>query len=375
MLYLSIDQHSMQLTTNLRNEDGDVLSRRQVSTQPKKTEKFLSELRTQAASEGGYAAILEVCGFNDWLIELLHKRGCKEVVLVQPDKTDKRKTDRRDADALGEVLWINRLRLIGGKNVQGIRRVWLPDEEDAQLRQLTQFRQKLGRQLTREINRIHHILFKHNLQHERPTKGMKTKKVLEWLKSLPLTEIDRLEMDYLAQQWESLDKQLKKVMKEIENRQQKNDIAKLIATIPGFSYYSSLVIACRLSDGIERFKSGKALANYWGITPGCNNSGKKSNRLGAITKAGSSQVRSILGTLVTHVVRKDKWMKKVYQKIKQKRGAKIARVAVMRKLAVIIWRMVQSNVPYRTGGPEMVAAQRELLNDLKSGSACRDAAV
>ena len=32
MLYLAIDQHSKQLTVNLRNEAGEVLLRRQVST-------------------------------------------------------------------------------------------------------------------------------------------------------------------------------------------------------------------------------------------------------------------------------------------------------------------------------------------------------
>ena len=33
MLYLAIDQHSKQLTVNLRNESGDVLIKRQVNTQ------------------------------------------------------------------------------------------------------------------------------------------------------------------------------------------------------------------------------------------------------------------------------------------------------------------------------------------------------
>jgi hypothetical protein len=32
MLYLAIDQHRKQLTVNLRNDQGDVLLRRQVST-------------------------------------------------------------------------------------------------------------------------------------------------------------------------------------------------------------------------------------------------------------------------------------------------------------------------------------------------------
>ena len=36
MLYLGIDQHARQITVSLREEDGDVLQARQVSTQPEK---------------------------------------------------------------------------------------------------------------------------------------------------------------------------------------------------------------------------------------------------------------------------------------------------------------------------------------------------
>ncbi len=41
-------------------------------------------------------------------------------------------------------------------------------------------------------------------------------------------------------------------------------------------------------------------------------------------------------------------MKEWYQRIKERRGAKIARVAVMRRLATIIWHMLKHNQS-RTG--------------------------
>ena len=71
MLYLAIDQHRKQLTVNLRNESGDVLLKRQVSTQWLRVRKFLEDVRKQSQAEGGFVAILEVCGFNDWLLKLL----------------------------------------------------------------------------------------------------------------------------------------------------------------------------------------------------------------------------------------------------------------------------------------------------------------
>src|SRR5208283_5850673 len=104
MLYLAIDQHRKQMTVNLRNEAGDVILKRQVSTEWKRVREFMEELRNRSVPEGGFVAIVEVCGFNDWFLKLLADYGCKEVVLVQPEKRTKNKTDRRDGDALGELL-------------------------------------------------------------------------------------------------------------------------------------------------------------------------------------------------------------------------------------------------------------------------------
>ena len=40
MLYLAIDQHAKQITVCVRNEDGETVLRRQVSTRPEKIEAF-----------------------------------------------------------------------------------------------------------------------------------------------------------------------------------------------------------------------------------------------------------------------------------------------------------------------------------------------
>lgn len=114
MLYLAIDQHAKQLTVNVRNADGDTVLRRQVSTQHEKIEAFFQQL---IAIDSEFMAILEVCGFNDWLIAELHERKCQEIVLIHPEKPSKKKTDRRDARKLGDLLWLNRQRLAAGEPV------------------------------------------------------------------------------------------------------------------------------------------------------------------------------------------------------------------------------------------------------------------
>src|SRR6476661_8965250 len=98
MLYLGIDQHARQLTVSLRGESGDVLLARQVSTEPARVQAFFTQLTRDRLRDGeSFAAVLEVCGFNDRLIRLLRDSGCPRVILIQPEDRKKRKTDRRDA--------------------------------------------------------------------------------------------------------------------------------------------------------------------------------------------------------------------------------------------------------------------------------------
>jgi transposase len=350
MLYLGIDQHRKQLTVSLRDEAGDVVLRRQVSTRWERVRAFFDELRKRAEAEGGFVAIVEVCGFNDWLLKMLREYGCREIVLVQVETRSKKKTDRRDAYQLSGLLWVNRQRLLAGQKVEGVRRVVPPTDRDAEDRQLTALRQRLGQLRARTINKVKHLLRKHNLEQEQPAKGVDTKRTRKWLAALSLGPIDRLEMDLFLQQWDVFDKQIEKLDAEICPRQAQSPAAAVIATVPGVAAYGSLALASRIG-AIERFPRPASLANYWGITPGCRNSGEATDRLGSITKQGSAMARFILGQVVLHVLRRDPSMKAWYGRIKKRRGAKIARVAAMRRLATIIWHMLKNNEPYLVGGP------------------------
>jgi transposase len=267
-------------------------------------------------------------------------------VLVQPEKQSKTKTDRRDADNLGELLWTNRQRLLAGKKVQNLRRIVPPSARDAEDRQLTALRQRVGRLRTRTINKVQHLLLKHNLQQECPTKGIQTQGARKWLARLPLAAIDRLEMDQLLAQWELWDKQVEELEAKIRERQAENPTAAIVASMPGAGVYSSLALACRIGS-IERFPHARSLAHYWGLTPGCRNSGDATRRMGSITKQGSGLARFILAQMVMHVLRRDARIKEWYRRIKKRRGTKIARVAVMRRVATILWHLIKRQEPYR----------------------------
>lgn len=350
MLYLAIDQHAKQLTVNLRDEEGRVLLRRQVSTRWEKVRAFFGELRQQAVEHGGFAAILEVCGFNDWLMALLQEFGCRETVFVQTKERSKRKTDRIDADKLGELLWINRQRLAAGERLAHVRRIEPPTAEDAAARQITSLRQSLARQRVRTLHQINHLLLKHNRRQECPTKGLTTKAARQWLQTLALPEIDRLELNLLLAQWRLWDEQFATVEEQIALLRQQHHKAALVSTVPGLRGYGGLAIASRIGD-IRRFRRPASLVNFWGLAPGCRNSGESKRRLGSITKEGSTMVRFILGNAIVHVLKAEGALRAWYRSVKARRGSKIARVAVMRRVVTIIWHLVREDRVYHTEKP------------------------
>jgi transposase len=208
MLYLAIDQHARQITVCVRDEDGETVLRRQVSTHPEKMEAFFQQL---IAMDTEFMAILEVCGFNDWLIEHLRKWDCREIVLVHPEKPAKKKTDRRDAHKLADLLWINRERLAAGQLVHGLRRVYLVTQKEREDRQLTALRMKLGQRRTRTLNKIHRIINRHNLIWNYPSKSFQTQAGRRWLEKLELPQIDRVEMEMLLEEWNRWEEQIAKV--------------------------------------------------------------------------------------------------------------------------------------------------------------------
>jgi transposase len=267
------------------------------------------------------------------------------VILIQPEERKKQKTDRRDAAALSELLWVNRQRLLAGKPVRGLRQVDISSTTDQENRRLTTLRKDAGRARTRIINMIKHMLRRHNLQWELPTKTFPTQAAIAWLKQLVLPEIDQLEMNHLLIDLEHAQQRMRELEEKLAQRCGMSEAATLLVSMPGIGYYSGTALACRVGR-VERFPRARSLANYWGLTPGCRNSGEKSQRLGSITKAGSGMARWLLAQVAHQALKKDKKLRAWYKRIKRRRGSSIARVAVMRKLATLIWHMLTKKKTY-----------------------------
>jgi transposase len=162
-------------------------------------------------------------------------------------------------------------------------------------------------------------------------------------------------IDLLLEEWTSIEVQIKQVDAKIVERASRREPGKvlnatqILMTAPGVSFYSGLGLSSRIGP-IGRFPRPRSLANYFGLTPSSKNSGESKDRLGSITKEGSRFARFLLGQLVLHFLKKDPRMREWYRRIKLRRGSKIARVAVMRRITTIFWHMLTHQEGYVIGG-------------------------
>ena len=109
--------------------------------------------------------------------------------------------------------------------------------------------------------------------------------------------------------------------------------------IYGMGVFSALVIVAELGEA-ERFRTAKQVGSYAGLSCQVHQSGNHCYH-GSITRQGSPWLRWILVQVAVHVVRKDPALRNFYTRIRKRSSAKIARVAVARKLAEICWKRLR----------------------------------
>ena len=227
--------------------------------------------------------------------------------------------------------------------------VCLPDPDPLYDRQVTHLRHRLGQALTRIKNSIKGILRRHNVKQACPTKGTFTQTGLKWLTTVELPEMDRMELDMRLTEYRLYAGQIKDVTDRIHLRAKRipTEVRRL-RTLPKIGEYTALALLAHIGS-IERFDRPRSLSNYFGITPGCRNSGE-ADRPGSITKAGHPFIRFLLAQRVLHALRGDPGLRSWYRQVKRRPGSKIARVAVMRRLCESIWHMLSKQEDYRPVG-------------------------
>jgi transposase len=88
-----------------------------------------------------------------------------------------------------------------------------------------------------------------------------------------------------------------------------------------------------------RFRRGRQVGKFSGLTPTSHESGQQNDRKGHISRQGPPRLRKILCQASWAHIRNDPRSKRLYQRLVRRnpKKKKIAIVAVMRQLAVRLW--------------------------------------
>ena len=225
----------------------------------------------------------------------------------------------------------------------------VPDSYYRDLRNLTRTRIKFTRMSTEEKNMMHVILAKYD--HKRPKCGLFTRKGKEWVRSVGLSELDRMAMDAHLDMMETADGKASEFASRMAAIGIADSRVKIIMTMPGIGHLIALSIIAEIVD-VARFATAEKLVSYAGISPSHRNSGE--TRIGGgITKRGSPWLRNAMVDAATVATRFDPRMEAIYERIAKRRGKQKAKVAVARHMLEIIWHMLTAMQEYRTKNDEM----------------------
>jgi transposase len=130
----------------------------------------------------------------------------------------------------------------------------------------------------------------------------------------------------------------------IEQEVEQCPAAQRLMTHPGVGPLTALAFVLIIGKA-DRFQCGKQVASYLGLVPLEDSSGNR-RRLGHITKQGSSMLRFLLVEAAQVTVRSlPEWRSKYFH-LAMRRGRKIAKVAMARRLAVRLYWMWRKGWDY-----------------------------
>lgn len=273
-----------------------------------------------------------------------------------------KKTDMRDAE------WIASLLRAGLLHAS-----FVPEKVIRELRHLTRYRKSIVRDITSQKNRIEkflqssgfrlssfisdifgvtgrgiilHLIKHGSIDKDALDKCLKTKtrdRINEILAAvngnLSIHQRDFLRL--MLEHYDTLRFHLADIETAILNEASpKSSQVEQLISIPGISTTASVSIIAEIGTDMSHFKTAEHICSWAGLSPGNNESAGK-RKSTSITK-GNPYVKSMLCEVAWVIAGKRKtYLSSYYWKLKQKKGAKKAIIALARKLLVIIYTMLK----------------------------------
>ena len=320
-VYVGIDVHRKRSQVAVVTEDGTVQLNKNVVNGSEPMLRLIGDLPpgTPVASGAAFgwgwlAELLEDYGFE---AHLVHPLRCKAIASARL------KNDKVDAAILAQLLRADLL-----------PEAWIAPPAVRQLRALLRHRAGLVRLRTQQQNRIHAVVA--DFGYDRagsylsgPGRG--------WLAGLELPAVSReIVTDALAV-IDGLAPLTDRIDGELRQHAKAGPRARTLTTLPGVGQFTALVMLAEIGD-ISRFGSARKLASWAGLTPTVRGS-DLTVRHGHIPGQGSAWLRWVMNQAAQTAKRSPEFSA-TYAAIAQRRGKKIATIAISRKLLTRAWHLL-----------------------------------
>ncbi len=278
---------------------------------------------------------MEACGQYPWFEKLLGELGFElwlgDAAAIRAKMVRQQKTDRRDAEHILQLMLEERF-----------PKIWVPSLAERDVRQLLVHRHKRVQARTRSKNQLQALALGQGLRKQRKLWTAAGRAEMEKLEMLPYAAERRRQ---LLQDVERLDAEIAGLDQRVVEEVRKRPGAVKLQTHPGVGPVTALAIVLTLGPA-ERFASAKQVGSYFGLIPREHSSGEGRQKLGRISKQGSSFLRFLLVEAGQSAARGDAELGQFYRRLAVRKNRGLAKVAVARKLAVRLYWMLREDWNY-----------------------------
>jgi transposase len=331
--YAGIDVSLEQSSVCVVDATGGIVREAKVASEPEALIAWFRGLGLEVARVG-----LEAGPLSQWLyaamreaglaVELLETRHVRDAFKAMPVKTD-----RKDARGIAQLMRLGWFRPVHCKSV--------PAQETRAL--LTARKLLQTKRLDVEMS-LRGVLRGFGLKVGPTTPRSFAARIRELVEGHPtLTAV----AEALLAAREALGEQLRGLEKHLRDRAREDERTRRLMTTPGVGVIVALTFVAAVDDP-GRFRSSKAAGAHFGLTPRKYRSGE-TDVTGRISKIGDAGVRTALyeaaNIILTRPV-KGSALKSWAARLAVRAGMRKAKVALARKLAVVLHRMLADGKPF-----------------------------
>jgi transposase len=277
---------------------------------------------------------MEASGHARWferlLSELQFELWIGDAAEISTRRVRKQKTDRQDAQLILKFMLKD-----------DFPQIWVASWENRDLRQLLWHRRRLVQARTRIMNQLQAVALNEGLRCKKRLWREAGREQLEAFRLAPWASQRRRDLLELL---DRLDPTIAHLTQAIEQEVEKCPAAQRLRTHPGVGSLTALAFVLIIGRA-DRFQCGKQIASYLGLVPLEKSSGNQ-RRLGHITKQGNTLLRFLLVEAAQVTVRSIPEWRSKYFHLAMRRGRKIAKVAMARRLAVQMFWMMRKEWDY-----------------------------